>query len=270
MQDFELDYALLLEEILTSGTKKQTRNGETTSLFGMSVVLDNLEDYFPLIQGRRMYPKGVFGEFAAMVRGPKCKEDFTKWGCNFWEKWCKEDGSINVDYGNSWFDFEGFDQVAALKESLANNPNDRRMIISGWRPHRLHELDLPCCHYSYQFYVANGKLSMVWTQRSVDMMVGLPSDFILAALMVITLAKEFNLRPGKIKLDLGDCHIYKEHYEGAVEYCKRVFSPNSADLEPVSYIYTRVAGETFESFVPGDIALSVVQALSPIKLELKA
>ena len=267
MQKFEKDYAKLVAKILTQGVTKETRNGKTISIFGESLVINDLHNYFPLLQGRKMYPNGIFGELAAMLRKPKHIEDFEKFGCNYWKKWAKPDGSISVDYGNAWFDFEGYDQIAALKESLANNPNDRRMIINSWRPHKLKDLDLPCCHYSYQFYVANGYIDMIWTQRSVDTMVGLPSDIAYAAAWLIAIANEFNLIPGKIKLDLGDCHIYEEHIEGAELYLNRV-STNSVGTAP-GYLYGPKTGTDFCTFKPEDIFLSEYESLPPIKFELK-
>ena len=270
MRPFETAYATLIQAIMAAGTKKQTRNGETKSLFGMSLEVDGLDLAFPIIQGRMMYPKGVLGELAAMLRKPKCIGDFEAWGCNYWKKWADEDGSINVDYGNAWFDFDGVDQIAQLKDKLKNNPNDRRMIISGWRPHKIDELSLPCCHYSYQFYVADGRLSMIWTQRSVDMMIGLPSDIIFAAAWLIAIANEFGLKPGKIKFDLGDCHVYEEHYNGAYEYISRVLLSGWRPQRYATYRLTAPKGKDFCQFEPNDILLNIFDNAGPIKLELKA
>tara|TARA_R110000851_G_C13101976_1_gene568685 strand:- start:7663 stop:8469 length:807 start_codon:yes stop_codon:yes gene_type:complete len=268
MQAFEHDYAALIARILAEGTKKYGRNGTTTSLFGMSLVVDNLDASFPVIQGRKMYPQGVLGELAAMLRRPKCVQDFRDWGCNYWGLWANEDGSINVDYGNAWFDFEGFDQIAQLKESLANNPDDRRMIINAWRPHKLAELSLPCCHYSYQFYVRNGHIDMIWTQRSVDMMIGLPSDIIFAAAWLIAIANEFDMIPGRIKFDLGDCHVYQEHTSAAYEYIYRV--ENREVKRHPTYLLVTERGKDFCQFKPTDILMNEYDSLPAMKLELKA
>ena len=227
---------------------------------------------FPLLQGRRMYPKGVIGEFAAMVRKPKHLRDFEKFGCNYWKQWANEDGSINIDYGNAWF--EG-DQIEHLKDCLANNPNDRRMIINAWRPERLAELNLPCCHYSYQFYVSDGYLSMVWIQRSVDTMIGLPSDIILAAVWLITLANEFNYKTGDITMQLGDCHLYEEHIEsGAVdEYLENVRKFNNTIFLKTAlpyYALTSEPGADFTIFEPQNLAITEYATCDNIQLELKS
>ena len=265
MQSFERAYAELIADILTNGNTRATRNAITLSKFGMSLEVP-VGNKFPLIQGRKMYPSGVFGELAAMLRRPKCVEDFTKWGCNYWNLWADEEGKLDIDYGNTWFDFNGFDQIADLKDKLANNPTDRRMLINSWRPGA--KLSLPCCHYSYQFYVSEGQLDMIWTQRSVDMMVGLPSDIVFAAAWLIAIANEFGLTPGKVKMDLGDCHVYEPHLTAAGEYVERVMV--NRNFDPVLYDYTQPTGADFCEFEPSFLRLGYYSHLDPIKLELLA
>lgn len=226
-------------------------------------------ELFPILQGRKMYPKGILGEFAAMIRRPSCVADFEKWGCNYWGKWADENGKLNLDYGNSWFDFNGVNQVAQLKEKLKNNPTDRRMIITGWKPDGMEDLSLPCCHCFYQFYVRDGKyLDMIWYQRSVDLMIGLPSDIVFAAAWLISLANEFGLSTGIIKFDLGDCHIYSQHLTGALEYIAAV-DKNEVRGVP-KYYHSRPIGTDFCDFKPDDIHLNLYGSCKPIKLELIA
>jgi len=265
MQTFEKDYAVMLDSILFAGEERQTRNGLTKSLFGRTLHVNMTNGYFPLIQGRKMYYKGVLGEFAAMGSGPKRLEDFEQWGCNYWKKWAKPDGSINVDYGNAWI---AYGQLDRLRHALAHNPTDRRMLINGWRADKLEELDLPCCHYSYQFYVTRGKyLDMIWNQRSVDMMIGLPADIILAAAWVAVLANEVGLKPGNINMNLGDCHIYAEHFEQAKEYIGRV---KHTTLEPTTFQLNTPSGMPMTMMTPDWFEMTNYQHLQPMKLELKA
>ena len=268
IQQFEKDYAKLISEIYRFGEKRETRNGITRALFGkMFKVSLNGDAAFPILQYRKMYPRGVFGELAAILRKPIHIHDFHKWGCNYWDTWADKDGFINVDYGNAWF--EG-GQIERLKNCLANNPTDRRMIISGWRPHKLQHLSLPCCHLMYQFYVRDGKyLDMAWSQRSVDTMVGLPSDIIFAAAWLIALANEFDYIPGEITMFLGDCHIYDEHIAATLDYLERV-EANDLKGTPPTYIYIAEKGKDFLEFEPNDIALSVYQSKPKLELELKA
>lgn len=259
---FESDYMSLVARILQEGVVKKTRNGATKSVFGESIKF-NLGNGFPLIQGRKMYPGGIFGEFAAMIRGPKCVEDFEKWGCNYWKLWADKKGKLELDYGNAWLADGQFDR---LIDKLKNDPNDRRMLITGWRPERLAKLSLPCCHYAYQFYVHDGKLDMVWIQRSVDMMIGLPADFVLAAIWVIALANEVGLKPGNITMQLGDCHIYEEHLESARLYLKNGYQLTS--FQPVRHKLTIAKGMPMREMKPEWFELSY-ESLPPIDYLLK-
>ena len=270
MLNYEEQYSNLVGKILLEGDRKEGRNGFTRSIMGEQIKVD-LRDGFPILNGRQLYPKGVFGELAAMLRQPKHIEDFEKWGCNYWKKWAKPDGSIDVDYGNAWFDFNGVNQIAALKTALEHNPNDRRMIINGWDPAHvlLDQLDLPCCHYAYQFYVDGNKgLHMIWIQRSVDTMIGLPSDAIFAAAWLIAIARQFGLITRTITFQLGDCHIYEEHEAGALEYIRR--SMHARTMDSPTYVYTGQPGKDFCEFEPDQLSLLGYCPLKPINFELKA
>lgn len=266
MEPFERQYVNLIQRVLRDGEYRNTRNADTIAMFGTSLTID-MADGFPVLQGRKMYPEGVLGELAAMLRQPKTVQDFKDWGCNYWGLWGDEEGKLNVDYGNAWFDFNGFDQIAALKDMIANDPTNRRMIINSWRPDKLSELSLPCCHYSYQFFVSqsSNKLSMIWTQRSVDVMIGLPSDAVFAAAWLIAIAREFGLEPGTIKMDFGDTHVYADHESAAHKYCDRARTHKS---EPIWWIYNRQPGEDSCSFEPVDLTLARYNPAEPIIFKL--
>jgi thymidylate synthase len=220
------EYGSLINKILHKGQKRSSRAGTAYSIFGEVIEIDLQKSGFPLLHGRKMFYEGVLGELAAMLRGNITSvKDFEDFGCNYWKDWANEDGSINVDYGNAWRDYNGVDQLQQLVDTLTNNPSDRRMLIDAWRPDRLAELSLPCCHLLYQWYVRDGKyLDMVWYQRSVDTMVGLPSDIILCAAWNIILAQQCGYEPGVIKLVLGDTHIYTNHIEAGVDYIRQLNS----------------------------------------------
>ena len=222
---FEQDYVNLINRILREGEFRQTRNAETVSIFGATLDIDMQGHYneFPLLRGRRMFYKGVFGELDAMLAGASTIQEFEEHGCNYWAQWADEDGNLNIDYGNSWLDFNGVNQVEELIKGLKEDPNDRRHIITGWRPDRLKELSLPCCHMLYQWYVRDGEyLDMIWYQRSVDVMVGLPSDIILAYAWNILIATQTGYKPGKVKMVLGDTHIYSSHISNVHKYLQQV------------------------------------------------
>lgn len=272
-------YASLVDEILRTGEKRNTRAGETYSLFAKTITIDT-EKEFPLIQGRKIFYKPVFGELAAMLRGPKHIDDFKKFGCNYWDAWGYENnphfatdeqpivGSLKLDYGNSWRDFNGTDQLAELVEKLKNNRTDRRLIVSGWRPDNIPSLSLPCCHMLYQWYVRDDKyLDMVWYQRSVDVMVGLPSNFILAALWNIILAQQSGLQSGRITMVLGDVHIYANHVQGTLEYLRNLDKlANSGKHHAISYGVNKDV--TIDTFVPDDVKLAPFETQPVIKFDL--
>ena len=267
MRNYELMYRGLVAQVLAVGELRETRNSTTKSIFGATLTIDtDGEAIFPILQRRKLYHKGVFGELAAMLRGPKTIQDFKDYGCNYWDKFASDNGSISVDYGNAWLDFGGRNQLEDLRQTLLHNPTDRRMVVSGWRPDHLAQLSLPCCHLLYQWYVRDSEfLDMIWYQRSVDVMLGLPSDVMFAYAWNIMIANNVGLRPGRITFVLGDTHISKEHFEKAEEYLR-----SYTTIKPVHYTLTCKEGKKFENFVPSDITLDDYNPQPPIQMELIA
>jgi len=208
-------YKELIQNVLDNGELRNTRNGITLGLFGTSLTIDLEYDLFPLVSLRRIYTKGIVGEFKGFLQDAKTVEEFESLGCPYWKLWANEDGSLNLDYPPR-------EQLDNVIDSIKNDPMSRRHIINLWDHTHLDELSLPCCHFNYQFYVRdNGKLDMIWTQRSVDVAVGMPSDFVLAALYVKHICNETGLVPGRITMNFGDTHIYQEHIEDIKEMIKR-------------------------------------------------
>lgn len=260
MLNIERDYMNLVDYLLTKGQEKYGRNGRTMHSFGHSLSFD-LRSEFPLLQGRKIFYMGVLGELAALLRRPKSVEDFKRWGCNYWGAWADADGKLELDYGNAWFDFNGFDQVAELRRLLRDDPTSRRMIINAWRPDRLGGLSLPCCHYSYQFNYCDGVLDLIWAQRSADLMIGVPSDMVLAAVLLMIVANEFEMTPGKVKMDFGDVHIYEEHVMGALQYVRRDKELHSI---PTPIVRLNVeAGTPFTDFIPDWVEVMLYTTVNP-------
>ena len=229
MMNFERGYTNLVSTILKTGEFRETRNSPTIATFGQVLKVHELRDgVFPILQGRKMYYKGVLGELKTFLEGPADDgkftiEQFENNDCNYWDQWASYD-KLNIDYGRTWLDFEGVDQLAAVIKSIKDDPMGRRHIISGWHPEHVidGDLSLPCCHLLYQWYVTNdGYLDMIWYQRSVDTMVGLPSDIILAAAWNIIMANATGLKPGSLTFMLGDTHIYQSHLPGVVKYLQQ-------------------------------------------------
>lgn len=264
LSEFEQQYVKLIEKITKVKTLRSTRNGNTKSLFSeeLKFKVDNVQ----LLQGRKIFIKGVLGELAAFLKKPTHVKDFEEQGCNYWKKWAGEDGSLKLDYGNAWFDFNGYDQIAELKHNLKNDPTNRRMVISGWNPANLENLSLPCCHLLYQFYVTDdNELSMIWYQRSVDVMIGLPSDALFASVWLIAMATEFNMKLGEITMQFGDCHIYESHLDNVQTYINNTLEVNNPP--EYSYKYNPESSD-FCDFVPSDIVIENYNVDKVIKFEL--
>lgn len=265
---FEHDYFSLVYKILTSGETVEGRNGATISLIGETLKFD-LQEEFPILHARQYPYKPVFGEFAAMLRGPKCLNDFLDFGCSYWSKWVnKDDLSIAVDYGNAWVDFNGVNQLEWVANEIKTNPQSRRLIVSGWNPANVinNKLSLPCCHYSYQFIVRGNVLHMVWIQRSADTMLGIPADAILASLWLIALANETGLIPGTCTMHFADTHIYEEHRDLAVKLTS-YYTTNTVGLDPhcdiTKWKYNAPAGQKLVDFLPSDVSLIDYIAFGP-------
>lgn len=264
MSKFEKDYKALVGRILLTGDERKTRNATTKALFGERLIIDVDKNEFPLITSRKMFYKGVLGEFAAMIKGPKDLDSFENEGCPYWKLWAKPDGSLNVDYGNTWTNFNGsgVNQMQTVIDTLKTNPTDRRMFVVGTNPQN--DPDLPSCHILYQWFVREGKyLDMMWVQRSVDTLVGLPSDVVLAAAWNMALAKDVGLEPGRITMNLGDTHIYESHYEKAAKYINQP----THQLPKVTFAdsYTDIW-----NFSKDDLVISNYTHEEPIKFELLA
>lgn len=277
MENWEVNqYSKLINKVLQKGEKRQTRAGEAYSIFGETITID-ISKEFPLLKGRKMFYKPVLGELAAMLRGPKNVKDFQDMGCNYWNSWGSGKteealldttiGTLNLDYGNAWLDFNGVNQLEQLINTLKTNPTDRRMLISGWRPDRLNDLSLPCCHMLYQWYVRDGKhLDMLWYQRSVDTMVGLPSDIILCAAWNIIIASQCGFTPGTIKLILGDTHIYANHVAQVLDYMRGLNKAMEEKNDPLAY--TLQSDATVTNFMPNMLTIEAYNPQPAIHFKL--
>jgi len=174
----------------------------------------------PLLQGRKIYFKGLVGELRAFVANEKTNEGFKKHGCNFWGSWANDDGSLDVDYARLLHDFNGVNQLERVIDSIKNKPDSRKHVISLWDPSS-EATQVPCV-LSYQWYVEEGKLLMIWSQRSVDVMIGLASDMFSAWLFNRLMAKTCGLEPGAVIMQLGDCHVYANHMDNMGKYLEQL------------------------------------------------
>mgnify|MGYP003626704525 FL=1 len=263
MSKYEKQYNKIAKNILKTGELRNTRSGWTYSLPFQELNASLKHNMFPLLTCREIFYKGVAGEYAAMIRGPKNIKDFQKWGCNYWNEWGDiSSGDLRLDYGNLWIDYNGINQIEELIKTIKYDPHSRRLLINGWRPNN--NLSLPCCHYSYQFYVSNNSIDLLWTQRSGDWMVGVPSDMTFAAIMLICIANLCDLTPRNIKMIIGDAHIYLEHKLNAKLQIEKEI------LSPPMYSIQKQLGESGDvGFMPTDLEIINYKNQGKLKYDLK-
>ena len=219
-------YLDLLKDIMENGVDKPNRTGiDTRSVFCRQFRYD-LSQGFPLLTTKKVYLKGIIYELLWFLKGSTNIKYLVDNNVHIWDEWADEDGNLGPVYGKQWRDFgggafydkdgnmvSGVDQIAELVDKLRNNPNDRRLIVNAWNPMQLKDMALPPCHMFFQCYVANGKLSLMLHQRSCDTFLGVPFNIASYALLTMMLAQICGLEAGEFIHNMGDTHLYHNHFE---------------------------------------------------------
>lgn len=212
------NYLNLLQDILKYGTKKDDRTGTgTTSVFGRQLRYD-LSEGFPLVTTKKIHLKSVVHELLWFLRGDTNISYLKEHNVKIWDEWADENGDLGPVYGSQWRAWETpdgrhIDQIANVIEGIKNNPDSRRHIVSAWNVAEIDNMKLPPCHFVFQFYVADGKLSCMLTMRSVDSFLGLPFNIASYALLTHMVAQQCGLEVGEFIWSGGDVHIYSNHLE---------------------------------------------------------
>ena len=210
----------MLNCILNEGVKKEDRTGTgTISIFGHQERY-NLADGFPLLTTKKLHLKSIIHELLWFLKGDTNIHYLQQNGVRIWNEWADENGELGPVYGHqwrSWPDYQGgtIDQIQQVVDTLKTNPNSRRMIVSAWNVAEVNEMALPPCHTMFQFYVAEGKLSLMLYQRSADTFLGVPFNIASYALLCMMVAQVCDLKPGKFIHITGDTHLYLNHLEQA-------------------------------------------------------
>lgn len=213
-------YIDLLNHILLHGTPKSDRTGTgTLSTFGYQMRFD-LEEGFPLVTTKKLHLKSIIYELLWFLRGDTNVHYLQEHGVRIWNEWARPDGSLGPVYGaqwRSWPDYrDGFiDQIAQAEATIRHDPDSRRIIVSAWNVAQLPDMALAPCHAMFQFYVADGRLSLQLYQRSADCFLGVPFNIASYALLTMMMAKVTGLRPGYFVHTLGDAHLYSNHLDQA-------------------------------------------------------
>lgn len=211
-------YLTLLREILDNGVDKSDRTGTgTRSVFGYQMRF-NLADGFPLLTTKKVHLKSIIHELLWFLKGDTNVRYLQENGVRIWNEWADENGDLGHIYGyqwRSWPDYRGghIDQIKEAVETIKNNPDSRRIIVSAWNVADLDNMNLPPCHAFFQFYVAGGRLSLQLYQRSADSFLGVPFNIASYALLLLMMAQVTGLEPGDFIHTLGDAHIYNNHFE---------------------------------------------------------
>ncbi|MDD6542510.1 MAG: thymidylate synthase [Prevotella sp.] len=213
-------YLQLLNRILTEGVKKDDRTGTgTLSVFGNQMRFD-LSDGFPLLTTKKLHLKSIIYELLWFLRGDTNIKYLKDHGVSIWDEWADANGELGPVYGHqwrSWPDYNGgtIDQISAVIDQIKHHPESRRMIVSAWNVAEVPQMALPPCHCMFQFYVANGKLSLQLYQRSADTFLGVPFNIASYALLLMMVAQVTGLKPGEFIHTTGDTHLYLNHIEQA-------------------------------------------------------
>ena len=255
------NYLEIVKKIIETGEAKADRTGTGTLAIAGAMFEHDMANGFPLVTTKKMPFKVMATELEFFIKGLTDKEWLKTRNCHIWDEWCSplkvpyahdeetkkkmaEERDLGPIYGFQWRHFgagyvdyttdysgQGVDQLKKLVYSLKTNPSDRRMIVMAWNPTKLDEMALPPCHYGFQVTVINGRLNLLWNQRSVDTMLGLPFNISSYALLLHLLAKETGLKEGKLVGFLSDVHIYLNHLDGAKEQLTR--DPNTYHLPQI-------------------------------------
>lgn len=211
-------YLQLLEKVYNEGTLKEDRTGTgTKSIFGYQMRFD-LSEGFPCLTTKKLHLKSIIHELLWFLNGDTNVKYLQENGVRIWNEWADENGDLGHIYGyqwRTWQDYEGgfIDQISEVVNTIKNNPDSRRIIVSAWNVGDIKNMNLPPCHTLFQFYVADGKLSLQLYQRSADIFLGVPFNIASYALLLKMMAQVTNLKEGEFIHTLGDAHIYTNHFE---------------------------------------------------------
>ena len=213
-------YLDLMRHVLDHGHEKSDRTGTgTRSVFGYQMRFD-LSKGFPMLTTKKLHLKSIIHELLWFLQGNTNIGYLKENGVKIWDEWADAQGNLGPVYGHQWRHWPArdggeIDQIAKLVESLRNNPDSRRHIVTAWNPSDVDRMALPPCHALFQFYVAGGKLSCQLYQRSADIFLGVPFNIASYALLTLMLAQVCDLEPGDFVHTLGDAHLYSNHLEQA-------------------------------------------------------
>lgn len=244
-------YETFLKHVYEQGTFKSDRTGTgTKSVFGYQMRF-NLQEGFPLVTTKKVHLKSIIHELLWFLKGDTNIQYLKENGVSIWDEWADENGNLGPVYGKQWRSWASpdggvIDQIKELVNTIKNNPDSRRMIVSAWNPADLPKMALAPCHCLFQFYVADGKLSCQLYQRSADIFLGVPFNIASYALLNMMLAQVCGLQNGDFIHTFGDAHIYTNHFEQVETQLSR--TPNNYPTMKINPDVKSIFDFKFEDF----------------------
>ena len=261
-------YQDLLKRILKEGVKREDRTGVgTLSIFGHQMHF-NMEDGFPLLTTKKLHLKSIIYELLWFLKGDTNVKYLQEHGVKIWNEWADENGDLGPVYGHqwrSWPDYKGgsIDQIKNVLDLIKHSPSSRRMLVTAWNPAEVDEMALPPCHCLFQFYVAEGKLSLQLYQRSADTFLGVPFNIASYSLLLYMMAQVTGLEVGEFIHTTGDTHIYLNHIEQVKLQLTRtprplpkiIINPDVKDLFSFHYDDFKIEDYNPYPHIPGTVAV---------------
>ena len=227
-------YLDLLKRITTEGIRKEDRTGTgTLSVFGHQMRFD-LSEGFPLLTTKKLHLKSIIHELLWFLQGDTNVKYLQENGVRIWNEWADENGDLGPVYGKQWRAFETLDkngnrvvvdQIKEVINQIKTHPDSRRLLVCAWHPGQTDDMALPPCHTLFQFYIANGKLSLQLYQRSADTFLGVPFNIASYALLLMMVAQVTGYEPGEFVHTTGDTHLYLNHLQQVEEQLSRTPRP---------------------------------------------
>ncbi len=213
-------YQALLRMVLEQGRPKGDRTGTgTLSVFGAQVRFD-LQEGFPLLTTKKLHLRSIIHELLWFLKGDTNISYLRENGVSIWDEWADAEGNLGRVYGAQWCDWRTADgrsihQINEVIDSIRNNPDSRRHIVSAWNAGEIDQMALAPCHALFQFFVLDGELSCQLYQRSADLFLGVPFNIASYALLTLMVAQVCGLKPGTFVHTFGDLHLYTNHLDQA-------------------------------------------------------
>jgi thymidylate synthase len=245
MNNYEKTYSKILNDCLNFGQRVLGRNGYTYQITATQIRA-NLNNGFPIVTGKQIFPKSCFIETEWMLHGHTNVKWLNERNVKIWDQWADENGDLGPVYGHQLINFNGVNQIENIVNETKLNKHSRRLLCSMWNPNDLNKMQLPPCHYSFQFIITNEKVDIVVSMRSLDLFIGLPYDMTMYSSILCSFANEFKLKANEVIINAANSHIYEEHIHGVNMYLNN----KKYDLPKL------LQASTFSNFVSNEMIIS--------------